>query len=129
LVAGGAFVGFVVSRAIGLPGYPEVVGYWLNIGGLFALGLEGLFVALSLLVLTPQGRALTRRIEQERVELEQTTIVQAPERIEREMSMIRGRMDRDLSDLQKHVKPQAVKERVKRGLWQRLSPFRADKRR
>lgn len=121
LVAGGAFVGYVVSRAIGLPDYQEVVGYWFNIGGLFTLGLESLFVALSLLALTPQGRALTQRVEQKRVELEQATTEQAPERIEREMSNIRGRMDRDLSDLRRHVEPQAVKERVKRGLWQRLS--------
>ncbi len=60
LVAGGALVGFVVSRTIGLPGAPEFVGQWLNIAGLLTLGFDALFIALSLLALTPQGQGPRR---------------------------------------------------------------------
>jgi hypothetical protein len=44
LVAGGAFVMYVVSRAIGLPGLDEVVGNWLEPAGILSLIVEGLFV-------------------------------------------------------------------------------------
>ncbi len=120
LVAGGAFVLYVVSRAIGLPGFhPEGVWEWVRIDGLTALALEGLFVALSLLAITPWGKALVWK-GQKSIEQEQTTVGEAPGRIEREMSEIRSRMAPDLSDLREHVEPQAVKEQVKRSLRERL---------
>ena len=48
LVAGGAFVGDVISRTIGLPGVP--VEEWLEPLGTFSLLVEGLFVGLYLAV-------------------------------------------------------------------------------
>jgi hypothetical protein len=44
LVAGGAFVMYVVSRTIGLPGLAEDVGNWLEPAGILSLIVEGLFV-------------------------------------------------------------------------------------
>jgi uncharacterized BrkB/YihY/UPF0761 family membrane protein len=52
-------------------------------------------------------------------EPEQTT-GEAPERIEHEMSEIRSQMSSDLSNLREHVEPQAIKERLKQNLWERL---------
>src|SRR5215218_1085437 len=130
LVAGGALVGFMVSRTIGLPDAPEFVGQWFNIAGLLTLGFDGLFIALSLLALTPQGRAVVetqqKRIEQEAEQkqpLEQPLLgppLRAPGPIEREMSEVRGRMSPDLSDLRKHMEPRLMKEQVERSLRERL---------
>lgn len=50
LVAGGAFVGYVISRTIGLPGLP--VEEWLEPLGVLSLVVEALFVGLSLTSLT-----------------------------------------------------------------------------
>jgi hypothetical protein len=75
-------------------------------------------MALSLLALTPQGRALVRK-EQKRTERDDHE-GEAPGRIEREMSEVRSRMAPNLSDLREHVEPQALKERVKRSLRERL---------
>ena len=44
LVAGGALVMYVVSRAVGLPGLDEDVGNWLETAGILSLIVEGLFV-------------------------------------------------------------------------------------
>jgi hypothetical protein len=132
VVAGGALVGFVVSRTVGLPGAPEFVGQWFNIAGLLTSGFDVLFITLSLLALTPQGRSLVEmqqeRVEQEREAGQRQLLVQpllgaplrAPGLIEREMSEIRSRMYPDLSDLRKHVELQAVKEQVERDLRERL---------
>jgi hypothetical protein len=130
LVAGGALVGFMVSRTIGLPDAPEFVGQWFNIAGLLTLGFDGLFIALSLLALTPQGRAVVemqqKRIEQEAEQkqpLEQPLLgapLRAPRPIEREMSELRRRMSPDLSDLRKHMEPRLMKEQVERSLRERL---------
>ncbi len=46
LVAGGAFVMYVVSRTLGLPGLEEDVGNWLEPAGILSLIVEGLFVLL-----------------------------------------------------------------------------------
>jgi hypothetical protein len=130
LVAGGALVGFMVSRTIGLPDAPEFVGQWFNIAGLLTLGFDGLFIALSLLALTPQGRAVVE-MQQERIEqeaeqkrpLEQPLLgapLRAPGPIEREMSELRSRMSPDLSDLRKHMEPRLMKEQVERSLRERL---------
>jgi hypothetical protein len=119
-VAGGAFVLYVVSRVIGLPSFhPEGVWEWVRMDGLFSLGLEGLFMTLSLLAMTPQGRALVR-MEQERIGQEQTVAEETPGRIEREMLEIRRGMAPDLSDLREHIEPQAIKEQAKRSLKERL---------
>jgi hypothetical protein len=45
LVAGGAFVAYVVSRTVGLPGLEDEVGEWAEPLGLASLIVEGLFVA------------------------------------------------------------------------------------
>lgn len=44
LVAGGAFVMYLVSRAIGLPGLPESEQEWLDPLGVLSLLVEGFFV-------------------------------------------------------------------------------------
>ena len=46
IVASGAFVGYVLSRTIGLPGLP--VDEWLEPLGVLSLLVEGLFVGLCL---------------------------------------------------------------------------------
>ena len=48
LIAGGAFVMYVVSRLFGLPGLPESEREWLNPQGVLSLVVEGLFVTLYL---------------------------------------------------------------------------------
>jgi hypothetical protein len=130
VIAGGALVGFLASRTIGLPGVTEFVGQWFNIAGLLTLGLEGLFLSLSLLAITPQGRALVRTIDQRGFGQAQAAEGAAPEQegpeqkaprqIEKEMNQIRGRMTPDLVDLRKQVEPQAVKEQVEQSLRGRL---------
>ena len=136
-VAGGAFVGFIVSRAVGLPGFEEEVGKWLSIVGLLCLLMEGAFISLSLLALTPQGRALVR-MQQERVDqeqavgkeqpLEQPLLGMAPLKasklIEQEMAEIRSRTAPNLVDLRKHVEPQVVKERARRSALEYLHGIR-----
>ena len=52
LVAGGAFVMFMVSRFIGLPAYQEHVGMWLGDSGADRLGIPSLFVEAPLVVLS-----------------------------------------------------------------------------
>lgn len=51
LVAGGAFVGYVISRTVGLPGIG--VDVWLEPLGLFSLLVEVLYVGVYLKVLSP----------------------------------------------------------------------------
>lgn len=51
LVAGGAIVGYVISRTAGLPGLP-VESEWLEPLGVFSLIVEGIFVALAVKALT-----------------------------------------------------------------------------
>jgi hypothetical protein len=46
LIAGGAFVAYVVSRSIGLPGFEHAIGRWSGPMGVFSLVVEALFVAL-----------------------------------------------------------------------------------
>ncbi len=125
VVAGGAFIGFIASRTIGLPGFEEEVGRWFSIAGLLCLMIEGAFVSLSLLALTPQGRALVR-MQQERVDQEQAVgreqpleqpllgmePLKAPELIEQDMAEIRSRTAPNLVDLRKQVEPQVVKAQV-----------------
>ncbi len=55
LIAGGAFVLFLISRTIGLPEAAEFVGRW-STWGIISLIVEGLFVALFLSVVTLRGR-------------------------------------------------------------------------
>jgi uncharacterized membrane protein len=49
LVAGGAFVAYVISRTVGLPGLP-VEEEWLEPLGLLSLLVEALFVGLYLTI-------------------------------------------------------------------------------
>ncbi len=51
-VAGGAFVAYLVTRAVGLAGAEELVGNWANAWGSFALIVEGLYLAVYLSVAT-----------------------------------------------------------------------------
>ncbi len=51
LIAGGAFVLYLISRTIGLPEASEFVGHW-GTWGIISLIVEGLFVALFLSVVT-----------------------------------------------------------------------------
>lgn len=51
LVAGGAIIGYIISRTIGLPGLP-VESEWLEPLGVFSLIVEGIFVALAIRALT-----------------------------------------------------------------------------
>lgn len=46
LVAGGAFIGYVLSRTVGLPGLPAEPENWLEPMGVASLIAEGLFVWL-----------------------------------------------------------------------------------
>ena len=48
LLAGGAFVGYVISRTLGLPGMP--VEEWLAPLGVISLLVEGLFMGLGLAI-------------------------------------------------------------------------------
>jgi hypothetical protein len=52
LVAGGAFVMFLVSRLIGLPGYQEHVGMWIGDSIGDRLGIPSLLVEPPLVVLS-----------------------------------------------------------------------------
>ncbi len=45
---------------------------------------------------------------------------ETPERIEREMAVIRSRMSPDIKDLRKHIEAQIVAEQVKQTIGQRL---------
>jgi hypothetical protein len=51
-VAGGAFVAYLVSRAVSLAGFEEAVGNWANPWGSFALIVEGLYLAVYFSVAT-----------------------------------------------------------------------------
>ena len=55
LVAGGAFVGYVISRTVGLPGLP--VEEWLEPIGILSLLVEGLFVGLCLAISARRRKA------------------------------------------------------------------------
>jgi hypothetical protein len=63
LVAGGAFVMFLVSRLIGLPGYQEHVGMWM--GDTFGdrLGIPSLLVEAPFMVLA--ALVVARHLRQE----------------------------------------------------------------
>ena len=137
VVAGGAFVGFIASRAVGLPGFEEEVGRWFSIAGLLCLLIEAAFISLSVLALNPQGRALVR-MQQERLDLEQAARreqpleqpllgmkpLRAPELIEQEMAEIRSRTAPDLVDLRRQVEPQVVKEQVQQSALEYLHGIR-----
>lgn len=51
LVAAGAFAAYIISRAVGLPGFNEGVGRWFGQVGIFSLVVEALFVLLFLAAL------------------------------------------------------------------------------
>ncbi len=47
-VASGAFASYIISRAVGLPGFTERIGEWANPFGILSLIVEAAFVALFL---------------------------------------------------------------------------------
>ena len=49
LVAGGAAVGYIVSRSVGMPGFEHAIGRWFGARGVLSLVVEVLFVALFVL--------------------------------------------------------------------------------
>jgi hypothetical protein len=55
LVAGGAFVCYVISRTVGLPGLP-VEEEWLEPLGVLSLLVEGLFIGLFLTIFVRPAR-------------------------------------------------------------------------
>ena len=58
LVAGGALLGYVLSRTVGLPGgLTDDIGNWLDTLGVVSIVAEALFVALAGRVLAPVTRA------------------------------------------------------------------------
>ncbi len=62
LVAGGAFVGYVISRTVGLPGL-EVESSWLEPLGVLSLIVEGIFVILTIKVLTSNSSKIPSTIK------------------------------------------------------------------
>jgi hypothetical protein len=58
LIAGGAFVAYVVSRTVGLPGL-GVEEEWLEPLGVLSLVVEALFVGVSLAILARPERSVT----------------------------------------------------------------------
>lgn len=138
LISAGAFVGFIVSRAVGLPGFEEEAGKWLSISGLLCLLMEAGFLTLALLALTPQGRALVQT-QQERLDQEQEAgqkqppeqpvlgmaPLRAPGLIEQEMAEVRSRTAPDLVDLRRQVEPQVVKERAQQSALSYLRDIRS----
>ena len=54
LIAGGAIVGYVISRTVGMPGLP--VDPWLEPLGILSLVVEGLFALLAVYVLGVAGK-------------------------------------------------------------------------
>src|ERR671927_1692821 len=63
LVAGGAFVMFIVSRLIGLPAYQEHVGMWIGDSFGDRLGIPSLIIEAPLVVLA--GIVVARRAREE----------------------------------------------------------------
>ena len=56
LVAGGALVGYVASRTVGLPGLPAEPDAWFEPMGVASLACEGLFVVLFVVTQTKAHR-------------------------------------------------------------------------
>lgn len=56
LVAGGAIVGYVASRTVGLPGIPAEPDAWMEPWGVASLVAEGLVVLLFLVALRSRRR-------------------------------------------------------------------------
>src|SRR5690348_15329274 len=61
LVAGGALLGYVLSRTVGLPGgLTDDIGNWLDPLGVVSIVAEALFVALAGRVLAPVAQVRRR---------------------------------------------------------------------
>jgi hypothetical protein len=60
VISGFAFVGYVVSRAIGLPGFEEAVGSWRPLGTI-TLGLEAMYIGLWFSIVTGMNVAAPDR--------------------------------------------------------------------
>jgi hypothetical protein len=62
LVAGGAFLGYVISRTVGLPGLP-VETEWFEPLGVLSLLVEGLFVGVVCLAVLARPKEERRAVE------------------------------------------------------------------
>jgi hypothetical protein len=61
-VAAAAFLAYVASRSVGLPGAPENIGNWTEPLGLAALFVEFLVTAISLRALAPERSEVRRAV-------------------------------------------------------------------
>jgi hypothetical protein len=61
LVSVASIAMYLASRTVGLPGLPQLVGWWDYALGSFAMALAGLFVALHFSVLTGMNVAYPQR--------------------------------------------------------------------
>jgi hypothetical protein len=59
LVAASAFIGYILSRTVGMPGLPSEPDAWLEPLGVVSLVAEGLFVILAARMLTTTAAADT----------------------------------------------------------------------
>lgn len=131
-IAGGALLGFVVSRTVGLPGFPEGVGQWFNLPAWITLAIAVSYLPLSLLALTRRGGAVMRsereKIERERVPPDTKETPEHFALIEEDMRDIRTRMERDIVDLRSHARPRTVSERTRECLAKDARGIRPDRR-
>lgn len=58
LIAGGAIVGYVISRTVGLPGL-KVDPHWLEPMGVLSVIVEAIFIALAFKALTNNSQTIT----------------------------------------------------------------------
>lgn len=55
-ISAGSLALFLISRTLGLPGYEEVVGQWLNFPAWIVMGMELAYLALFLAALSRSSR-------------------------------------------------------------------------
>lgn len=63
VVAGGAIVGYVASRTVGLPGIPAEPDAWFEAWGVVSLVAEGAVVLLFLVALRARRRATSKNYD------------------------------------------------------------------
>lgn len=112
--------GFLASRTLGLPGYEEAVGQWLNFPALVVTLVELTFLGVCPLALTRRGRSVVEREERALEREAERPPAPSPEQLERQMDELRSRMDPGLGDLRVRMNPRTVEKRGRRGLRRRL---------
>lgn len=115
-VCAAALAGFLASRTVGLPAFPEGVGEWWDFQGWVAVLLELGFLSVSLLALTSPGQRIVRE-EERRLRREEEL---SPDNLEREMSDLRGRMAPGLRDLRSRAEPSRLRDRALQDARRRL---------